>query len=217
MRHDGQKRPGAGCPQWFTIRNSLSSNGGLNESREGKMINFPACDQSFMKTYPGSVSVLLCIAFVLATGCTNQAIPPGSTSVSQTPAPVPVTTTLMSPATVQSTTLQTPALTPSPIALDKITDGFWCRDTTMNIGKAPTNVRECYQFLTDGTFRWGYSPGYAMGRSPSCWSPDVRCTYILNSKGQYEVSGGYSYTLTGDTLIDPHDPPYFTRSFTGIP
>lgn len=181
------------------------------------MINIPECDQTFMKIYPGYVIVLLCVAVVLTTGCTSQTTPTGSTSVSKTSTPVPVTTALLTTATVQPTTMQTHAPTPPPIIQDKITDGFWCRDTTMNIGKAPTNVRECYQFLTDGTFRWGYSPGYPMGRSPSCWSPDVQCTYFLNSKGQYEVSGGYSYTLTGDTLIDPHDPPYFTRSLTGIP
>jgi hypothetical protein len=87
----------------------------------------------------------------------------------------------------------------------------------MNIGKAPTNVRECYQFFSDGTFNWGYSPGRIMGKSPSCWSPNVKCEYSLNAKGQYEVQGGYIYTLSGDILIDPHDPPYFARSSTGIP
>jgi hypothetical protein len=115
------------------------------------------------------------------------------------------------------TPIPTPAPTPIPTIQRKITDGFWCRDTTINIGKAPTNVRECYQFLSDGTFKWGYSPGYPMGKSPSCWSPNVKCEYSLNANGKYEVQGGYFYTLSGDTLIDPHNPPYFKWSSTGIP
>jgi hypothetical protein len=170
-----------------------------------------------MKTYSGLVIVFLCVVFVVTTGCTSQTAPSQSTPVSKTITPVPVKTTLLSPTTALSTTIQTPAPTPVPIKNDKITDGFWCRDTTINIGKASTSVRECYQFFTDGTFKWGYTPGYPMGRSPSCWSPNVKCEYSLNAKGQYEVSGGYFYTLSGDTLIDPHDLPYFTRSLTGIP
>jgi hypothetical protein len=170
-----------------------------------------------MKTYSGFVIVLLCVGFVFITGCTNQTTATGSPSVSETIKPVSVTTTLMSPTITQSITIQTPAPTPIPIIRNKITDGFWCRDTTMNIGKAPTNVRECYQFFTDGTFKWGYSPGYPLGKSPSCWSPDVNCTYSLNAKGQYEIAGGYSFTLSGDILVDPHNQPYFSRSSTGIP
>ena len=99
----------------------------------------------------------------------------------------------------------------------KITDGFWCRETTKNIGKAPTEVRECYQFLSDGTFRWGYSPGYLMGKSPSCWAPNVECEYSILSNGRYEVQGGYIYTLSENILIDPMDPPYFLWSPSGIP
>jgi hypothetical protein len=169
-----------------------------------------------MKSYSGFIIVLICLAFVFTIGCTSQTAPTGSHSVSETTTPVPVTTTLLSPATAQST-IQTSTPTPIPTLRDKITDGFWCRDTTINIGKAPTNVRECYQFFSDGTFKWGYAPGYPMGKSPSCWAPNVQCIYSLNSKGQYEVSGGYFYTLSGDTLIDPHDPPYFTRSLTANP
>jgi hypothetical protein len=161
--------------------------------------------------------VLLCVGIVFTMGCINQTTPTGSPSVSETIWSVPVTTTLLSPTITQSITIQTPAPTPIPIVRDKITDGFWCRDTTMNLGKAPTNVRECYQFFTDGTFKWGYSPGYPMGKLPSCWSPDVNCTYSLNAKGQYEISGGYSYTLSGDILVDPHNQPCFSRSSTGIP
>lgn len=104
-----------------------------------------------------------------------------------------------------------------PIIQHKITDGYWCRDTTKNIGKDPTNVKECYQFFSDGTFKWGYAPGYPMGKSQSCWAPNVKCEYSLNPKGQYEVSGGYFYTLSGDSLVDPFDPPYFRWSSTGIP
>jgi len=166
-----------------------------------------------MKTYPVFVIMLLCGAVVFTTGCTGQTTPPGSTSVPGTTTSVLVTTTLLTPDTAPATTAQTP----TPKMQDKITDGFWCRDTTMNIGKAPTNVKECYQFFDDGTFRWGYSPGWLMGKSPSCPAPDAKCGYTLNPDGRYEVQGGYFYTLSGDTLIDPHDPPYFTRSSTGIP
>jgi hypothetical protein len=88
----------------------------------------------------------------------------------------------------------------------------------MNIGKAPTAVTECYQFFPDMTYKWGYSPGRPMGKSLSCsGDPSAKCVYAFNAKGQYEVEGGYAYTLSGDTLIDPHNPPYFTRSSTGIP
>lgn len=170
-----------------------------------------------MKTYSGLVVVLLCVAFFFTIGCTSQTAPTGSAPVPATTTPVTVATTLLPSTTVPATTMQTPTPTPIPTIRDKITDGFWCRDTTMNIGKAPTNVRECYQFLSDGTFKWGYSPGYLLGKSPSCWSPNVKCEYSLNAKGQYEVAGGYFFTLSGDTLIDPHNPPYFTRSSTGIP
>jgi hypothetical protein len=115
------------------------------------------------------------------------------------------------------TPIPTPIPTPFTTYAPKITDGFWCRFTTKNIGKDPTDVTECYQFFTDGTFKWGYSPGYPMGKSPSCWSPDVKCVYSYNSNGKYEVQGGYSYTLSGINLIDPHDPPYFVWRATGIP
>lgn len=170
-----------------------------------------------MKTYTGLTIVLLCVAFVFAAGCSGQTAPPVSTPVPATTMPVPVATTLLHPATVPATTMQTPVPSPIPIIKDKITDGFWCRDTTMNLGKAPTDVRECYQFFPDGTFKYGYSPGRLMGKSPSCSSPNIKCEYSLNAKGQYEVQGGYFYTLSGDLLIDPHDPPYFIRSSTGIP
>jgi hypothetical protein len=132
-----------------------------------------------------------------------------STQRTQTTSPTPVTTRI--------TTIRTPYPTPVPTYAPKITDGFWCRFTTKNIGKDPTDVTECYQFFTDGTFKWGYSPGYPMGKSPSCWSPDVKCVYSYNSNGKYEVQGGYSYTLSGINLIDPHDPPYFVWRATGIP
>lgn len=115
------------------------------------------------------------------------------------------------------TPIQTPIPTPIPVIQHKISDGYWCRDTTMNLGKAPTDVKECYQFFADGTFKWGYFPGYPMGKSPSCWSPNVRCEYKLNSRGQYEVQGGYTYTLSDNMLVDPHDPPYFKWSSTGVP
>jgi len=111
-----------------------------------------------------------------------------------------------------------PATTPVPVISRNVTDGFWCRETTMNIGKAPTDVKECYQFFPDGTYKWGYAPGWPMGKSLSCsGSADAKCVYSLNPNGKIEVQGGYSYTLSGDALIDPHDPPYFIRTATGIP
>ena len=114
--------------------------------------------------------------------------------------------------------IRTPAPTPIPTIQHKITDGFWCRKTTINIGKAPTDINECYQFSSDGTFRWGYSPGWPMGKSPSCsGEAGAKCTYSLNSAGKYEVQGGYIFTLSGDSLIDVHNPPYYRWSATGIP
>jgi hypothetical protein len=170
-----------------------------------------------MKMHSVLVTVLICATFVFTCGCTGQTAPSGSPPVSETPTRVVVTTTVLPPATALPTTIQTPAPTPLPAKQDKITDGFWCRDTTRNIGKASTSVRECYKFFPDGTFAWGYSPGKVMGKSPSCWAPDVNCTYSLTANGQYEISGGYFFTLSGDFLVDPHDQPYFSRSFTGIP
>jgi hypothetical protein len=104
-----------------------------------------------------------------------------------------------------------------PTIQPDITEGYWCRKTTMNIGKAPTDVMECYQFFTDGTFQWGYSPGRPMGKSLSCWAPDVKCDYSFKANGHYEVEGGYSFTLSGQALYDPLDPPSYAWSPTGIP
>ena len=162
--------------------------------------------------------VVLLVAVLITAGCANKnqntsGVPPQTTTI------VPVSTLLSTPppATVITTT-PTPNSTPALPLQRKITDGFWCRDTTMNIGKAPTEVKECYQFFDDGTFKWGYSPGELMGRSPSCSAEmDAKCTYVLGSNGKYEVQGGYFYTLSGDALIDPHDPPYFIYTATGIP
>jgi hypothetical protein len=156
--------------------------------------------------------ILVLVTALVATGCVN------SNQYTGTPAqPTPLN--LSTPAiTTAVTTIQTPAPTPVPLAERKITDGFWCRDTTMNRGKAPTDVKECYQFFSDGTYKWGYSPGWAMGKSLSCsGAQDAKCEYSFNAKGYYEVQGGYSYTLSGDTLIDPHDPPYFQWTPAGIP
>jgi hypothetical protein len=160
--------------------------------------------------------VVLLAAVLITAGCANQnqntsGVPPRTTTI------VPVSTlpSTPPPATVITTT---PTPTPALPLQRKITDGFWCRDTTMNIGKAPTEVKECYQFFDDGTFKWGYSPGELMGRSTSCSAEmNAKCTYVLGSNGKYEVQGGYFYTLSGDALIDPHDPPYFIYTATGIP
>jgi uncharacterized lipoprotein NlpE involved in copper resistance len=159
------------------------------------------------------IFILLLVTALVTTGCVNKnqdtAIPPTDTTT--LPLSTPEITTAL-------TTIQTPESTPIPPSERKITDGFWCRDTTRNIGKDPTDVRECYQFFTDGTYTWGYSPGRAMGKSLSCsGDPGAKCEYSFNANGQYEVEGGYFYTLSGDALIDPHDPPYFIWSSTGIP
>jgi len=129
-----------------------------------------------------------------------------------------VVSTVTSRATTNLPVSTKPAPTPAAAASRKITDGFWCRDTTMNIGKAPTKVKECYQFFPDGTYKWGYTPGWPMGKSLSCsGSKEAQCEYSINANGKIEVQGGYSYTLSGYQLIDPHDPPYFTWTATGIP
>ncbi|MDD1683456.1 MAG: zinc ribbon domain-containing protein [Methanoregula sp.] len=106
----------------------------------------------------------------------------------------------------------------APTTDSKLTDGYWCRNSRINVGKAPADVIECYQFFPDGTYKWGYSPGWPMGKSPACpGSPDIKCTYSLNWKGQIEVAGGLYFTVSGDTLVNPRDPPYFTRTAAGIP
>jgi len=99
-----------------------------------------------------------------------------------------------------------------------ITDGYWCRERWLNIGKAPTYVKECYRFFDDGTYLYGYNPGKLMGKSSSCsGDPAAKCAYSLTDTGLYELEGGYYYTKSGDLLIDPHDPPYFMWTDTGIP
>jgi hypothetical protein len=157
--------------------------------------------------------ILILVTALGTAGCVENTgnggiSPAGTTTVPLTPPAI------ITPAT----TFQLPELTLVPHAERRITDGFWCRDTTMNIRKAPTAVRECYQFFPDGTYKWGYNPGWPMGKSPSCsGDPAAKCQYLFNAKGQYEVEGGYSYTLSGTALIDPHDPPYLLWSSTGIP
>ena len=143
-------------------------------------------------------------------------------AIQKTPTPAPAKTAV--PAKT-ATTIKTPVPrgTPVPVPVATwepvaITDGFWCRDTTMNIGKAATDVRECYRFFEDGTYLWGYQPGRPMGKSMSCpGDPAEPCRYFLNGRGQYEVEGGYAYTISGIALIDPHNPPYYIWSETGIP
>lgn len=133
-------------------------------------------------------------------------------TVQKTPAktPVPVTTTA---ATVLAT-----VPTAVPVTEHAITDGFWCRERYLNIGKAPTSVRECYRFFDDGTYLYGYDPGKPMGKSASCsGDPKAKCGYFITDTGLYELAGGYFFTKSGDLLIDPHDPPYFERTETGIP
>jgi len=160
--------------------------------------------------------IVLLVAILVTAGCTEQKPIP---AVTPTPKLVYVTVFVTPTAPVTTVTpVSMVTLVPATPAERKITDGYWCRDTTINIGTASTKVRECYQFFPDRTYKWGFSPGWPMGKSRSCsGDPGVKCTYFLNGRGQYEVQGGYMYTLTGDSLIDPHDPPYFTYSAWGIP
>jgi hypothetical protein len=160
--------------------------------------------------------IILLMAVVISAGCTG-----GNQNPVVTPTPQIVYVTVLgtpSPTTMMTTKTPVPTATPIPVSELKITDGFWCRDTTRNIGKDPTTVRECYQFFTDGTYKWGYSPGWPMGKSASCpGDPSAKCTYSIGPTGKYEVEGGYSFILSGDTIVDPHDPPHFTWTSTGIP
>lgn len=157
------------------------------------------------------VLIFFLAAVLVTAGCSDKSQDAVVTAALTTPAPAPVATTAV-------TTMRTPEPAPVTSAVRTITDGFWCRETTINIDKASTDIRECYQFFPDGTYKWGYAPGRAMGKSPSCpGDPALQCTYFVNAKGQYQVMGGYYYTLSGNELIDPHDPPYFLWSSTGIP
>ncbi|MDO9549689.1 MAG: hypothetical protein Q7J03_01825 [Methanoregula sp.] len=160
--------------------------------------------------------IVLLVAVLATAGCTGENQTP---AVTPTPQIVYVTVLVTpTPPMTTITTATTAPITPATPAERKITDGYWCRDTTMNIGTAPTKVTECYHFFPDGTYNWGYSPGWPMGKSLSCsGDPSEKCTYILNRRGQYEVEGGYMYTLSGDMLIDAHDPPYFLWSAWSIP
>jgi hypothetical protein len=160
--------------------------------------------------------LLLLVIILVSSGCSAPSgqNPPAQTSPPMTPTITPIATPV--PTTIP-TTIATPVPPPATPAERKITDGYWCRKTTINIGNAPTEITECYQFLPDGTFRWGYTPGQPMGKSLSCQAPNVQCEYTLNADGRYEVKGGYLYKLSGDQLVDPHDPPYFTYTATGIP
>jgi hypothetical protein len=159
---------------------------------------------------------VLLVAVLVTAGCTGGKQAPAATPTPQ----VVYVTVLVTPTatTAPPTTVATVAPAPVPNTPRKITDGYWCRDTTINIGKAPTAVTECYQFFDDNTYIWGYSPGQPMGKSRSCsGDPSMKCTYSLNEEGRYEVEGGTSFALSGDALIDPHDPPYFIYTKTGIP
>jgi len=165
----------------------------------------------------GNMKYLLLILFLVTALVTSGCIE--NTETDGTSPARTITVPLTTPAIITPvTTFQLPELTPVPYAERTITDGFWCRDTTMNIRKAPTNVRECYRFFPDGTYTWGYTPGWPMGKSPSCsGDPGAKCQYTFNARGQYEVEGGYMYTLSGNALIDPHNPPYLLWSSAGIP
>lgn len=131
-----------------------------------------------------------------------------STSLNQPTLPTQQETTI--------TTIRTPTTTPIPPIQHKITDGFWCRDTTPVIDKVITKVRECYQFFPDGTYKWG--SGGVMGKSLSCsGDPNAKCEYSLNSKGQYEVEGGKAFILSEDRIYNIYDSTAFEWTPTGVP
>ena len=126
----------------------------------------------------GGILVILVLATVigvamLATGNepvqnkTGPVQPAGTTPIPNEKTPG-VVSTVTSQATTNLPVSATPAPIPVPVVSRNISDGFWCRDTTMNISKAPTDVKECYQFFPDGTYKWGYSHGWPMGKSLSC-------------------------------------------------
>lgn len=158
--------------------------------------------------------LLLAAALVLA-GCAAK--DDAGSSPAKTTTTVPATTTAPVATTTVITTTPTQVPAPVPPAEPVLTEGYWCRETTVNIGKAPTAVTECYRFFDDGTYKWGYSPGQPMGKSPSCSAdPQEKCHYSRTAQGRIAVEGGYSYTLKGHSLVDAHDPPYFTWTDTGI-
>lgn len=163
--------------------------------------------------------IVLLVLFLFIAGCGSKS-QDSVVTPSQVTTQVPVKTTTEAPQTTKTiiTTIPNPVATPEPVQERKITDGFWCRDTTINVEKASTAVTECYRFFDDGTYKWGYSPGQPMGKSPSCsGAPAEKCKYSFNAKDMVEVEGGYSYTFSRYYLIDPHDPPYFMWTETGIP
>jgi hypothetical protein len=160
-----------------------------------------------------TIFIVVVIGMCLMSGCISRPVSSGTVG---TPA-VPAGRGPITPGITILTTMGTPA--PAiPIIQHAITDGFWCRDNLMTVGTALTGVRECYRFFPDGTYTWGYSPGWPMGKSPGCpGDPKVKCSYSVSPKGQYEVQGGYALTLSGDTLTNPRDNPPFMWSSAGIP
>jgi hypothetical protein len=160
-----------------------------------------------------TILIVLVIGMCLVSGCISR---PKASGVAGTPVipagPGPVTTVI-----TITPRMGTPAPA-APVIRHTVTGGFWCRDNLMTVGTALTSVRECYQFFPDGTYKWGYSPGWPMGKSPGCpGDPAAECEYSVNAKGQYEVQGGYAFTLYGDTLTNPRDNPPFVWSSAGIP
>jgi hypothetical protein len=160
--------------------------------------------------------IVVLAAVLITAGCIG-----GDTTPAVTPTPKIVYVTVLvtpSPTTILTTKTPVPTPTPKPITELEITDGFWCRDKTLNIGKDPTDVRECYRFFPDGTYTCGYLPGKPMGKSASCsGDPKEKCHYYLNPTGRYQVEGGYAFILYANTIVDPHDPPHFIWSEKGIP
>jgi hypothetical protein len=109
--------------------------------------------------------------------------------------------------------------TPTPSIQHQITDGYWCRDTTMNNNGVNTNVKDCFQFFPDGTLARGFYPVESMTKYCTNINNVIsNCLkWSINSQGQYIVPGNYVFTLNDNTLTSAGDYPPFTWSSQGIP
>jgi hypothetical protein len=92
------------------------------------------------------------------------------------------------PITIQQTysptkTVITTKPTPTPTIQHKITDGYWCQNSIMGVeGKGTQNVKECYQFFSDGSYTHGNSLDTPM-KGVSGWS------WRVDSYGNYQIWG----------------------------
>lgn len=132
--------------------------------------------------------------------------------------------------TTQVKTIISTIPTPTPPPQHKITDDYWCRNTLMSVNDVNKNVKDCYQFFSNGSYTHGDNAypefHYPMAQLyVNCHTvvnkdltTEQACDldkWKVNSKGEYEI-WMKTFTLKGDTLtIAGEDPPY-TWSSTGI-